>query len=97
MRGLSAKDERNNSDFYPAVFCFTTLLHSKKPYVMRSKQGRPPRESEKGAVRCCRRTMRGYNYGLYYVGFTTAPLFASFFDPSMEDLLQRHFLLLFGP
>ena len=37
MRGLSAKDERNNSDFYPAVFCFTTLLHSKKPYVMRLK------------------------------------------------------------
>ena len=62
-----------------------------------SKQGRPPRNSEKGAVRCCRRTMRGYNSGLYYVGFTTAPLFASFFDPSMEDLLQRHFLLLFGP
>ena len=31
-----------------------------------SKQGRPPRNSEKGAVRCCRRAMRGYNSGLYY-------------------------------
>ena len=27
------------------------------------KQGRPPQESEKGAVRCCRRAMRGYNSG----------------------------------
>ena len=28
-----------------------------------SKQGRPPRNSEKGAVRCCRQAMRGYNSG----------------------------------
>ena len=27
------------------------------------KQGRPPRKPEKGAVRCCRRAMRGYNSG----------------------------------
>ena len=28
---------------------------------LESKQGRPPRNSEKGAVRCCRRAMRGDN------------------------------------
>ena len=33
---------------------------------VKSKQGRPPRNFEKGAVRCCRRAMRGYNSGLYY-------------------------------
>ena len=88
MRGLSAKDERNNSDFYPAVFCFTTLLHSKKPYVMRSKQGRPPRESEKGAVRCCRRAMRGYNScdgeftTAYFLPYNSVN-FAHLLDPSM--------------
>ena len=30
---------------------------------LKSKQGRPPRESEKGAVHCCRPAMRGYNSG----------------------------------
>ena len=53
-----------------------------------SKQGRPPRNSEKGAVRCCRRAMRGYNS--CYGEFTTAYFlpynsvnFAHFLDPSM--------------
>ena len=38
----------------------STLLFPK------SKQGRPPRKSEKGAVRCCRRAMREYNSAPYY-------------------------------
>ena len=45
---------------------------------VKSKQGRPPRKSEEGAVRCCRRAMRGYNFG-----FTTAPLLPHFLDPSI--------------
>ena len=33
-----------------------------------SKKGRPPRESEKGAVRCCRRAMRGWGLSHFVPG-----------------------------
>ena len=31
--------------------------------ILNLSRGRPPRNSEKGAVRCCRRSMLGYNSG----------------------------------
>ena len=37
------------------------------------------------------------SFGPWYVRFTSASLYASILDPCIEDLLQRHFLLLFGP
>ena len=46
---------------------------SKEVFV--SKQGRPPRESEKGAVRCGRRAMRGHHPVPL---FTTAANYATF-------------------
>ena len=55
-----------------------SLIGNWQLYFTSSKQGRPPRKSEKGAVRCCRRAMRGYNSGLCYGEFTTAAFLAHF-------------------
>ena len=52
-----------HSIYLSVLLC--TLFENHPKYLI-SKQGRPPRNSEKGAVRCCRRAMRGYNSGLYY-------------------------------
>ena len=44
------------------------------------KQGRPPRNSEKGAVRCCRQAMRGYNSELcmMIIQMSRCPKFSSY-------------------
>ena len=81
------------------------------PEVNESKQGRPPRESEKGAVRCGRRAMRGHHSvcsSVYYSGKLCYFLDSSIWglllrqimlllDPSIWDLLLRQIMLLLDP
>ena len=47
------------------LFNYSNLRICQKMFIL-SKQGRPPRESEKGAVRCGRRAMRG-DYSVPYI------------------------------
>ena len=65
----------------------------------KSKQGRPPRDSEKGAVRCGWASVESETTSTFFrsIKDLLQRHFWLLFDPSIEDLLLRHFWLLLDP